>query len=242
MQTLAKKPLSRKQREIQQREAQILAIARPMLVRDGYASLSMDRLAVHMEYAKGTLYNHFPNKEEIVAALAIESLELRRQMFEQASTLEAGSRQRMMAIGAACEKYATECHHHFAVELMLRHSIIWDKASDQRRQVIRTSELRAMGVVAGVVRDAVASGDLHLPEMTPEEFVFGFWSLTFGSHVLSASSPSLADIGITRPLRCIRYHGWTLINGYGWQPLLSFEETDRRMTELAQRISLGAQA
>lgn len=233
--------LSRKQREIQQREAQILAIARPMLVRDGYAGLSMDRLAVQMEYAKGTLYNHFPNKEEIVVALAIESLELRRQMFEQAATLCAGSRQRMMAIGAACEKYAIECQQHFAVELMLRNATIWDKASEKRQQVIRTCELRAMGVVAGVVRDAVAMGDLQLPHMTPEEFVFGFWSLTFGSHVLSASSPSLADIGINHPLRSIRYHGWTLINGYGWQPLLTFEESDRCMTDLAHRISISAQ-
>ncbi|MEZ6080772.1 MAG: TetR/AcrR family transcriptional regulator [Pirellulaceae bacterium] len=233
--------LSRKQREIQQREQQILAMARPMLVRDGYAGLSMDRLAVQMEYAKGTLYNHFPNKEEIVAALALESLELRRQMFEQASTLSDDSRKRMMAIGAACEKYAIECQQHFAVELMLRNAIIWEKASEQRQQLIRTCELRAMGVVAGVVRDAVALGDLHLPEMTPEEFVFGFWSLTFGSHVLIASSPSLPDIGVNQPVRSMRYHGWTLMNGYGWQPLLSFEESDRCMHDLAERISIGVQ-
>lgn len=231
--------MTRKQREIQQREAQILAIARPMLVRDGYAGLSMDRLAVQMEYAKGTLYNHFPNKEEIVAALAIESLELRRQMFERAATLSANSRERMMAIGMACEQYATECQQHFAIELMLRNSIIWEKASEKRQHLIRTCELRAMGVVAGVVRDAVAIGDLHLPEMTPEEFVFGFWSLTFGSHALIASSPSLPDIGVNDPVRSIRYHGWTLMNGYGWQPLLTFEETNRLMQAFAERMSTG---
>ncbi len=228
--------LSRKQREIQQREQQILALARPMLLRDGYAGLSMDRLAVQMEYAKGTLYNHFPNKEEIVAALAIESLELRRSMFERAATLSAKSRERMMAIGAACEQYAVACQEHFAVELLLRNAIIWEKASEKRQQLIRSCELRAMGIVAGVVRDAVACGDLQLPEMTPEEFVFGFWALTFGSHALIASSPSLPDIGVNDPVRSIRYHGWTLMNGYDWQPRLSFEETDRRMHEFAARL------
>ncbi len=228
--------LSRKQREIVQREQQILALARPILLRDGYQALSMDRLATQMEYAKGTLYNHFPNKEEIVAALAIESLELRRKMFERAALLSSQSRERMMAIGCACELYATSCAEHFAIEQLLRNAIIWEKASEKRQTLIRTCELRAMGVVAGVVRDAVASGDLQLPGMTAEEFVFGFWALTYGSHALMASSPSLPDIGVNDPLRSIRYHGWTLMNGYGWHPQITFADSDRYMNGLVERI------
>lgn len=228
--------LSRKQREIVERERQILALARPILLREGYPALSMDRLAAEMEYAKGTLYNHFPNKEEIVAALAIESLELRRKLFEHAALLSSQSRVRMMAIGSACELYATSCSEHFAIEQLLRNAIIWEKASEKRQSLIRNCELRAMGIVAGVVRDAVAGGELNLPEMTAEEFVFGFWSLTYGSHALMASSPSLPDIGVNNPLRTIRYHGWTLMNGYGWQSLITFEEADRIMNGLAERI------
>lgn len=230
--------LSRKQREIHDRERQILALARPILVKEGYQALSMDRLAAKMEYAKGTLYNHFPNKEEIVAALAIESLELRRSMFERASMLSPQSRQRMVAIGCACDLYAVNCAEHFAVEQMLRNSVIWEKSSEKRQSLIRQCELRAMSIVAGVVRDAVAAGDLQIPEsMTAEELVFGFWSLTYGSHVLIASSPSLPDIGVNHPVRSIRYHGWTLMNGYQWLPLMSFEETEALMHSLAERIA-----
>ena len=230
------KTLSRKQREMVEREKQILALARPILLREGYQALSMDRLAAQMEYAKGTLYNHFPNKEEIVAALAIESLELRRKLFEQAALLSSQSRERMMAIGCACELYATGCAEHFAIEQLLRNAVIWEKASEKRQSLIRTCELRAMGVVAGVVRDAVAGGELKLPEMTAEEFVFGFWSLTYGSLALMASSPSLPEIGVNNPLRSIRHHGWTLMNGYGWQPLITFAQTDHIMNEMAERM------
>ena len=84
--------MSRKQREIQDREKQILAIARPILLEEGYQALGMERLAEKMQYAKGTLYNHFPHKEEIVAALVIESLELRRKLFEQASVASSDAR------------------------------------------------------------------------------------------------------------------------------------------------------
>lgn len=229
--------LSRKQREIQQRERQILALARPILVEEGYSALSMDRLAAEMQYAKGTLYNHFPNKEEIVAALAIESLELRRKMFELASTATPLSRHRMTAIGCACDLYASECQSHFAVEQLLRNSIIWGKSSQKRHELIRRCETRAMSIVAGIVRDAMAVGDLDLPErMTAEELVYGFWALTYGSHALISSSPSLADIGVNDPVRSIRYHGWTLMNGYQWTPFDSFEQTETMMHDVAERI------
>ncbi len=231
------KLLSRKQREIEQREQQILALARPILVEEGYQALSMDRLAARMEYAKGTLYNHFPNKEEIVAALAIESLGIRRGMFERAATLSPKSRERMTAIGCACDLYAIACPQHFAVEQMLRNAVVWEKSSAKRQEIIRQCEMQSMGIVAGVVRDAVAAGDLTLPAgMTAEEMVYGFWALTYGSHVLIASSPSLPDIGVSDPVRSIRFHGWTLMNGYNWQPLPSFEDTERLMQSLADRI------
>ena len=229
--------MTRKQREILDREKQILTLSRTILTQEGFQALSMDRLAAEMEYAKGTLYNHFPHKEEIVAALAVESLELRREMMERASMLAAESRMKMMAIGAACELYAGQCQEHFAVELMLRDAVIWEKSSKKRQELVRGCEMRAMSIVAGVVRDAVASSSLQLPEgMTAEALVFGFWSLTFGSHVLANSSPSLPEIGIRNAQRSIRYHGWTLMNGYSWMPTVSFEETERLMDDFGTRI------
>ncbi len=81
-----------------EREAQILKLARPILLREGFNGLSMDRLASLMEYAKGTIYNHFPNKEEIVLALAVESIELRLSLFEKAARSGANSRERLFTL------------------------------------------------------------------------------------------------------------------------------------------------
>ncbi len=233
---------SRKQREIRGREREILARARPILVAEGYQALSMDRLACQMEYDKGTLYNHFPNKEEIVVALAIESLEIRRRMFERAATSESQSRNRMTAIGAACDLYALHCRSHFAVEQMLRNSVIWEKSSEKRQKIIQQCELRCMSVVAGVVRDALARQDLVLPtEMSAEEFVFGFWALNYGSLALAETSPSLPDVGVSNPARSIRYHCWVLMNGYNWRPMLSFEDSETLMQSHYEEILQDAQ-
>lgn len=229
--------ITRKKREMDQREREILHLARATLLKEGFSGLSMERLAAEMQFAKGTIYNHFPNKEEIVAALAIESMDFRHRMFERASISMPGSRQRMAAIGCACNLYAAHCREHFAIEEMVRKDSVLEKSSETRQRLVYQCEQRIMSVVAGVVRDAVAVGDLTLPNnMSAEEFVFGFWALMYGSQVLMATSPALVEIGVSDPQRSIRRHGWTLMNGYQWKPFVSFEETEQMMDALQERL------
>ena len=71
--------LTRKQREFEQREQLILKIAREMLIQQGYLGLRMDHIADRIEYSKGTIYQHFPNKEEIILALANSAMNKRKQ-------------------------------------------------------------------------------------------------------------------------------------------------------------------
>ena len=58
--------LTPKKREILERENRILEVARPIVVREGYHGLNMDRIAEKLKYSKGTIYNHFSCKEEIM--------------------------------------------------------------------------------------------------------------------------------------------------------------------------------
>ena len=71
---------SRKQREIEQRERLILRAELEMLLKEGYLGLRMEQIAAQVEYSKGTVYQHFPNKEEIILALANEALECRSSL------------------------------------------------------------------------------------------------------------------------------------------------------------------
>lgn len=229
--------MTRKQREMKEREARILKLARPILLREGYQGLSMDRLAAEMEYAKGTLYNHFPNKEDIVLALAVESIDLRMRLMESASMHGDSPRARLIQIGAASEVFAS-AKEHFAIEAWIRNSTIWEKASPERQDFIRQTEGKCMGIVAGVSRDAVARGDLIPPgALTTEEVIFGFWSITYGSQILTASSPSLSALGITNPVSTIRQHCCTLLNGLGWKPIMEYSTHVELMTKEIQRLN-----
>lgn len=212
--------LTRKERERQEREAKILALARDMLRESGYLGLSMDRIAAQMEYSKGTIYQHFPNKEEIILALANEALEKRLEMFGRAATWEGRPRERMAAIGAAAAEFVRLHPLYFAVDHLVRSNSIWEKTSDQRQQVMQSCEANCMQILGGIVRDAIAQGDFELPaDATVETVVFGLWAMNFGGYTIITSSENLANIGLPDPATALWKNQNLLLDGYGWKPL-----------------------
>lgn len=212
--------LTRKQREIEEREALILNVAQEMLIQQGYLGLRMDHIAERIEYSKGTIYQHFPNKEEIILALANQALTNRSALFSRAVTLRQQSRERLAAVGAAAELFIEQFPHFFQVEQIIRINSIWEKTSEKRQKVMRACESRCTAIVSGVVRDAVAQGDLVLPaNCAPEDIVFGLWSINIGSFAILSSSDSLLEIGIADPVAALRLNTNQMLDGYGWKPL-----------------------
>jgi AcrR family transcriptional regulator len=225
--------LTRKQREVQDREGRILQLARSMIVQDGYHGLSMDRIAEAMEYSKGTIYLHFPNKEDILIALVNQTMERRLDLFRRAAAFRGRSRERITAVGAACEVFFAVDPDHIQIENTIRISSVREKTSEKRRLCLESCEARCCEVVRGVIRDAVAAGDLRLSEdYGVEDLGFGLWSIAFGGYSIAATSPSLADLGIHKPLLAIRGNFVRLLDGVGWKPLSS--EVD--LVPLVERI------
>ncbi|TWU03000.1 TetR/AcrR family transcriptional regulator [Stieleria varia] len=221
--------LTPKQAEIQSREARILELARPMVAQEGLAGLSMDAIAKEMAYAKGTIYNHFSCKEEILLALAIKANEKRLRLFEVAIERQPNARQKIAAIGVACEDFRVRFGDLFDIDCMVRHVAVWEKASDQRKQMMATCEQRCMAMVSQVGREALESGDLVLPrERGIEDVVFGLWSLTYGGMIIDATSPGLDQIGIRDTYAAIRRNCHALMDGYQWQPLYD-AQADRKL-------------
>ncbi len=226
--------LTRKQREVRDRESRILDVACEMLIEHGYHGLSMDRIAEVLEYSKGTMYQHFSCKEEIILALANASLTDRLALFRRAAAFPGRPRERIVAVGVASEFFVRLYPHHFRLEQVLRLSSVWEKTSPERRQFMHHCESQCVGCVSGIVRDAMASGDLTLPDgATPEQLVFGLWSMSFGAQTILASSTSLVDIGIGEPHRALALNQARLLDGYHWRPLST--EFDYEVT--AERIA-----
>ena len=228
---------SRKQREIKQREELILSVAKDLLTRQGYLGLRMDDIAETTEYSKGTIYQHFPNKEEIILALANEALETRSALFSHAATLREKSRERLMAIGAAAELFVERYPHFFQVEQIIRINSIWEKTSEKRRNIMKSCETRCVSIVGGIVRDAVAQGDLELQDgISPEDIVFGLWSINIGAFTIASSSDSLGELGIPDAISALRQSIIHMLDGMGWKPHSSEFKSDEIVENLRENL------
>lgn len=212
--------LSPKQQEIREREHRILQLSRKLVLSGGYHGLSLDSLAAELGVSRGTIYNHFKCKEDIILALLMETMDIRRGMFQRAAAWRAMPRERLAAIGVAAEMFVRLYPDHFRVEQIVKSDSIWEKTSPERRSLVKGCQMQCVGIVAGIVRDGIANGHVTLPQgMAPEDLVFGLWSMTEGAYCIVATSEAIAELGIRSPFEAIRANIHGLLDGFGWTPL-----------------------
>jgi len=73
--------LTRREREKFNHRRQILDTALELFSEFGYHNVSMHRIAQKAEFAVGTMYKFFPNKEELFRAMIVESAERANALF-----------------------------------------------------------------------------------------------------------------------------------------------------------------
>ncbi|TWT91353.1 TetR/AcrR family transcriptional regulator [Neorhodopirellula pilleata] len=228
--------LTPKQREIRLRGSRILDCAYPMVREGGLNAVSMDAIARAMKCTRGTIYNHFPNKEDVLLAMATRSVQRRMQLFHFAAGLGRNSRERCAAIGIAAEVYVDTMPDDFSVEQITRHDPLWQKTSPKRREVLQQSEHACIASVGGVIEAAIDEGDLVLPDQPKakraayrrdlvERLVFGLWSLVYGGLVLEQTGRLIGQPdseetgGIHQPRQAIRRNCNALLDDANWRPL-----------------------
>ncbi len=210
----------RKARETKQRELQILAAARQLLLERGYLGLTMDRVAEKIEYSKGTVYQHFGSKEDLLAALEVQTMDERIAMFQRAATFSGRPRERLAAIGIAEELFVQLKPEHFRCSQIINSGAFQAKMDEKTVSGIRSREMRCSETVEGILRDAIAQGDLKLPEgMGPSELSLTLWSLYIGFFTLVEGSIPFDQFGVQDPIAMLRRSSHLLLDGYGFQPL-----------------------
>ncbi len=214
---------------MRQREELILDVAARMLLDSGYVGLSMDRVAEATEYSKGTIYQHFTCKEDLIAGVLLRTIEVRGRLFARGATYRGRSRERLTGIGVADSLFYQLYPDHARIEQLTKVESIWDKASSERREKCHSGDSSCMAVVQGVIRDGIASGDLELQEgVTPDGLMFGLWSMSVGSRMIIVHGALMDKFGDTDPQLIIDQAYQHYLDGYGWRPLST--EWDYRQT------------
>jgi AcrR family transcriptional regulator len=211
---------SRKERERRQREEAILEAARVLLLERGYHGLTMDRIAEAVEYSKATIYLHFHCKEEVIATLATRFMETQLEMQERAATFPGSARERLTAVGEAVELFSRLYPGDVHILHNIQTEAFSEKTSEDVTLAMQELEQRGMNVMTGITRDAVAMGDLELPDwLTPEDLSMGLWSTVIGGQLAALRNLSAAGGSGSDALSTVMHLCQAMGDGLNWRPL-----------------------
>lgn len=212
--------MSRKQRELFEREQLILDTAQLILKQEGLHCLTMDRVAAEIEYSKGTVYNHFSSKEEIISGISCRSLYTLIDMFNRASQYPGNHRERIAAIGIAHSLYAQLHPAELQNLQLIKSSAIREKISDEKQQQLLHLEHSVTSIVLEIINQAIKDGDIpeNQPHL-PDSILFGLWSMSYGSNLLHMSGIPFDQLGMRQPLEMMWQNSHRLLDSYQWRPL-----------------------
>jgi AcrR family transcriptional regulator len=132
--------------------AAILAAARALIERGGYAAASMSAIAQRAGLATGTLYRHFPSRAGLFA-----------ELFREVASREVAAMARA-AVGRTAAQRLSRAVRTFALRALRRRRLAFallaepvDPAIEAERLAFRAAYRE---VFAGIVRDGVRSGEL----------------------------------------------------------------------------------
>lgn len=226
--------LAGKQREILERHELFLEVGRAQLLEEGYEGLTIARIADATGFSKGTVYQRFGCKEELIVELGMRYREKLHSALERASEFPGRPRERMVALGEAVEYYYRQYPDEMRVLGIIDAENILEKVPEEQRSQMDELDGRIFDLMVDIVEDAIAQGDLVLaPDVTPQTLSLAIWALQDGYLVATRGSAPLDRVGITDPLKDeIVRSGHYLADGYGWRPLYGewdYEETSRRI-------------
>jgi AcrR family transcriptional regulator len=221
----------RRARERRQREELILDCAALALRSSGYLGLNLDKLAEQVGYAKGTLYQHFETKEDIVLGVAVRHMTERAALFGRAVQFRGRSRERAMAIAMADLAMGQLFPGHHEIDQLARMPSMWEKTAEARREQLGRAECRCLDAVSEVVHGASRDGDLQLLGHSAEQLAFNIWAMAHGTNLLLGTSAWLRRAGVAPVIRPGRTQS-AFLDALGWKPLSTdwdFDATTERI-------------
>ncbi len=230
---------SRKQREIAKRHTLFLEIGKRILEEEGFHVLSMERIAELAEYSKGTVYQHFTCKEEILIQLCIEAMTQLLTLFKRAVNMEGSTRDHLVGIFFAQQRWARLGQNRAEMLQHLSMHGVKDKITEHSLLKHNQLEQTIFGLVKNVVDQAIKDGDLQKQKhMQPEETVFGLWSLCTGGQVLQSSDLPLKKFGVDSPDLTLLRTLVLVLDGLGWQPMHNETQFKNLLKRLDAELTL----
>jgi len=200
------------------RHALFLDIAGTLIYEQGFHQLSMERVAEIAEYSKGTVYQHFPCKEEMLIQVCVSKMTGLLSLFQRAAEFNGTNRERLHAVFYAHDLWASLEPRNVCMIQHLSVDGVKQKTCDSSLQEHGELEQQLIGTVSNIVQDAISAGELTNQVLNPGELVFTLWSLSYGGQLLQSYDIPLESMGVADPGLSISRMMSACLDGLGMQP------------------------
>lgn len=200
------------------REDSILDGALDIISKQGIVALTMDKLVSEISYSKGTLYNHFSSKEDVLAGLCNRNMRSVKDLFLRAAAIEESARDKMTAIGFAYMLSVLLSPQHFAL-VMNAKTELFEKASPKRREEHDLLDEKLFSVMHSIIQEAISKKELVLKDgVDAQQVSFSTWAMAFGTIglLLNGEKACSTMTGMILEDRVIA-HSNIVMDGLGWQ-------------------------
>lgn len=180
-----------------ERENVILDCALSFIDRESAATLTIDKLVKDLPFSKGTVYNHFNGKEDLLLGLCNRSMRMLAKMFARAYNFDGNPRERILAIHFAYMLYAKLYPSQFMLVLTAKTVGVTEKASIAQQNEHLQLETKLIGPSVAICEQAIEQGLLKPPMgMGLEQIAFAGWSLSFGINALLLSNFDRCNVSL----------------------------------------------
>jgi AcrR family transcriptional regulator len=231
-------PKTVKSEQLQARERELIATALGIMEQEGTSGLTMDKVVARVPYSKGTVYNHFRSREDLLTSICNASMETLVELFTRAIGFQGSTRERLLAVHYAYLLHALLDPTQFMLVISAKTANLIERTSERRLAAHHELEGRLMGPMLELVDEAVAAGELTLaPHLDRRQIVFTNWAGSFGviSLLINNQDQCSAREDLDAGTELVN-HANLLLDGLQWRPLSADWNYDQTLKRIGSEI------
>lgn len=165
--------------EEQDSREKLLRGAEDLFMRYGMRSVSMDDIARNLGISKKTIYQHFADKDDVVASVAKANMERHRVQFDKIAAESKNAVEEIVKISFCLKESLRMVNPSWLFDMQKYHQRAWNDWQEYKQQFIRQNVIRSLkqGIEEGYFRremntEIIATMRLEQVQMAFDHIVF----------------------------------------------------------------------
>jgi TetR/AcrR family transcriptional regulator len=150
----------------------------------GFETTTVDEIAEAAELSKGTIYNYFASKYDILGTIQLDNMAVLHEWFERAASGVEDPRDRLRVLGMTFIKYIREKLSATYTMFVLQNNTETMEVSETLRIEIKTKVHDILGFIQDAIKDGIQRGYFR-SDIDPLKMGVAFWGTAIGIHALT---------------------------------------------------------